>query len=174
MEESRQNRTGFSFEFGFGFIFVLDPVLAWSQILEIFKLFPSWGQEEDQQTPQPAQPPRPVMTVAAPVAPVHQQCTAARETSAAITGVALRPRACRIYNFKHLKIKVGIDGQDDVDRVGAIRRRVGRKMDIRIDANEAWTPENAAGGARYHAEPSEKADRRPRGRVPGDPRSAVG
>jgi muconate cycloisomerase len=47
-----------------------------------------------------------------------------------------------IYNFKHLKIKVGIDGQDDVDRVGAIRGRVGRKMDIRIDANEAWTPKN--------------------------------
>jgi L-Ala-D/L-Glu epimerase len=49
-----------------------------------------------------------------------------------------------IYNFKHVKIKVGIDGQDDVDRVRAIRRRVGRKMDIRIDANEAWTPENVA------------------------------
>ncbi len=49
-----------------------------------------------------------------------------------------------IYNFKQLKIKVGIDGQDDVDRVGAIRRRVGGKMDIRIDANEAWTPENVA------------------------------
>ncbi len=47
-----------------------------------------------------------------------------------------------IYGFKQLKIKVGIDGQDDVDRVGAIRRRVGRKMDIRIDANEAWTPDN--------------------------------
>lgn len=46
------------------------------------------------------------------------------------------------YGFKQLKIKVGIEGQDDVDRVGAIRRRVGRKMDLRIDANEAWTPEN--------------------------------
>jgi muconate cycloisomerase len=49
-----------------------------------------------------------------------------------------------IYNFKQLKIKVGIDGQDDVERVGAIRGRVGRKMDIRIDANEAWTPDNVA------------------------------
>jgi L-alanine-DL-glutamate epimerase-like enolase superfamily enzyme len=47
-----------------------------------------------------------------------------------------------IYGFTQLKIKVGIDGQDDVDRIGAIRRRVGRKMDIRIDANEAWTAEN--------------------------------
>jgi L-alanine-DL-glutamate epimerase-like enolase superfamily enzyme len=47
-----------------------------------------------------------------------------------------------LYGFKQLKIKVGIEGQDDVARVRSIRRRVGRKMDIRIDANEAWTPEN--------------------------------
>jgi L-Ala-D/L-Glu epimerase / N-acetyl-D-glutamate racemase len=46
------------------------------------------------------------------------------------------------YGFAQLKIKVGIAGQDDVDRVGAIRRRVGQKMDLRVDANEAWTPEN--------------------------------
>lgn len=45
-----------------------------------------------------------------------------------------------VYGFKQLKIKVGIAGQNDVDRVGAIRRRVGRKMDLRVDANEAWTP----------------------------------
>jgi muconate cycloisomerase len=46
-----------------------------------------------------------------------------------------------IYGFKHLKIKVGIEGQNDVERVGQIRRRVG-KMDLRVDANEAWTPAN--------------------------------
>ncbi len=48
-----------------------------------------------------------------------------------------------IYGFRQLKVKVGIEGQNDVDRLGAIRRRVGRKMDIRIDANESWTPANA-------------------------------
>jgi L-Ala-D/L-Glu epimerase len=47
-----------------------------------------------------------------------------------------------LYDFHQLKIKVGIEGQDDVDRVGAIRGRVGKKMDLRIDANEAWTPDN--------------------------------
>jgi muconate cycloisomerase len=47
-----------------------------------------------------------------------------------------------VYGFRQLKIKVGIEGQDDVDRVGAIRRRVGGKMDLRIDANEAWTLDN--------------------------------
>ena len=47
-----------------------------------------------------------------------------------------------VYNFKQLKIKVGIAGQDDVDRVGAVRWRVGKRMDLRIDANEAWTSDN--------------------------------
>ncbi len=48
-----------------------------------------------------------------------------------------------VYGFRQVKVKVGIAGQDDVDRLGAIRRRVGRKMDLRIDANEAWTPDEA-------------------------------
>ncbi len=47
-----------------------------------------------------------------------------------------------IYGFKQLKIKVGIEGQNDVERVGVIRSRVGRRMDVRVDANEAWTPAN--------------------------------
>ncbi|MSU79941.1 MAG: dipeptide epimerase [Gemmataceae bacterium] len=47
-----------------------------------------------------------------------------------------------VYGFRQVKIKVGIEGQNDVDRLSAIRRRVGRKMDIRIDANEAWTTSN--------------------------------
>ena len=51
-----------------------------------------------------------------------------------------------VYGFKQVKIKVGIEGQNDVDRLGAIRSRVGRKMDLRVDANEAWTPANV--GAR--------------------------
>ncbi len=45
-----------------------------------------------------------------------------------------------IYGFRQLKIKVGIAGQDDVKRVGSIRRRVGAHMDLRVDANEAWAP----------------------------------
>jgi muconate cycloisomerase len=47
-----------------------------------------------------------------------------------------------IFGFKQLKIKVGIEGYDDVSRLKSIRKRVGKKMDLRIDANEAWTPEN--------------------------------
>jgi L-alanine-DL-glutamate epimerase-like enolase superfamily enzyme len=47
-----------------------------------------------------------------------------------------------VFGFKQLKLKVGIEGYDDAARLKSIRKRVGRKMDIRVDANEAWTPEN--------------------------------
>jgi muconate cycloisomerase len=50
----------------------------------------------------------------------------------------------RVYGFSHLKVKVGIEGQDDVKRLSVIRRRVGKRMRLRIDANEAWTAANAA------------------------------
>lgn len=44
----------------------------------------------------------------------------------------------RIYRFQQIKVKVGIEGHDDVHRLRIIRRRLGAKKDIRIDANEAW------------------------------------
>jgi muconate cycloisomerase len=52
--------------------------------------------------------------------------------------------AMRLYGFKHLKVKVAINGQDDVRRLAAIRRGAGRRMDIRIDANEGWPAADAA------------------------------
>lgn len=67
--------------------------------------------------------------------------------SGAITsaqGRKLRMQAWKywFYGFRQLKIKVGITGQDDVDRVRAVRRRVGRRVDLRVDANEAWTADD--------------------------------
>ncbi len=49
----------------------------------------------------------------------------------------------RIYRFRQLKIKVGIEGQDDVARLAIVRRRMGRRADLRIDANEAWPARDA-------------------------------
>src|SRR5438477_27981 len=48
-----------------------------------------------------------------------------------------------VYGFRQVKVKVGIAGQDDVRRLRSIRRRVGRRVDLRIDANEAWRPTDA-------------------------------
>ncbi len=52
--------------------------------------------------------------------------------------------AYRLAGFRQIKVKVGISGQDDVKRLRAIRRCVGGGVDLRIDANEAWTADTAA------------------------------
>ena len=44
----------------------------------------------------------------------------------------------RIYGFRQVKIKVGTSGQDDPARLARFRKILGRRMDIRVDANEAW------------------------------------
>jgi muconate cycloisomerase len=51
--------------------------------------------------------------------------------------------AMRLYRFRQMKVKVGIAGQNDAARLRAIRRWAGAKMDLRVDANEAWTPAEA-------------------------------
>jgi muconate cycloisomerase len=43
-----------------------------------------------------------------------------------------------LYGFRQLKVKVGIAGLDDVARLRSIRKRVGKEIDLRVDANEAW------------------------------------
>jgi muconate cycloisomerase len=44
----------------------------------------------------------------------------------------------RLYGFRHCKVKVGHPGDVDAARLRTIRRVVGRGMDLRVDANEAW------------------------------------
>jgi L-Ala-D/L-Glu epimerase len=58
------------------------------------------------------------------------------------TGFKIRLAALRmwLYRFRQVKVKVGIAGHDDVYRLRNIRRRLGSKMDLRVDANEAWSP----------------------------------
>jgi L-alanine-DL-glutamate epimerase-like enolase superfamily enzyme len=45
--------------------------------------------------------------------------------------------------FKALKVKVGVDPTEDVERIKMIRSAVGGDMHIRIDANQGWTPRQA-------------------------------
>ena len=63
--------------------------------------------------------------------------------SAAITAESARAERIsalkiRIYGFHQVKIKVGTRGQDDGRRLERLRQLLGRRMDIRLDANEAW------------------------------------
>jgi muconate cycloisomerase len=45
----------------------------------------------------------------------------------------------KFYGFHQTKVKVGVEGQDDAGRLRLIRWIVGKGMDLRIDANEAWS-----------------------------------
>jgi muconate cycloisomerase len=60
----------------------------------------------------------------------------------------LYPLVYRLAGFSQVKLKVGIAGQDDVKRTQIIRRWLGRKIGLRIDANEAWSPAEVAGRIR--------------------------
>jgi muconate cycloisomerase len=54
----------------------------------------------------------------------------------------------RLYRFRQLKVKVGIAGHNDAQRLRRIRRCAGRNMDLRVDANEAWPAAEAAARVR--------------------------
>jgi len=45
--------------------------------------------------------------------------------------------------YKTLKIKVGKDAQKDILRMQAIRDAIGYDIDLRIDANQGWSPKEA-------------------------------
>lgn len=49
----------------------------------------------------------------------------------------------KLYGFKQMKVKVGIKGHDDARRILEARKWLGQKIDIRADANEAWSIEEA-------------------------------
>ncbi|MAT15784.1 MAG: dipeptide epimerase [Planctomyces sp.] len=44
----------------------------------------------------------------------------------------------RLFGFRHVKVKVGATGIDDEQLLARVRRWMGRGIDLRIDANEAW------------------------------------
>jgi L-alanine-DL-glutamate epimerase-like enolase superfamily enzyme len=45
--------------------------------------------------------------------------------------------------FKALKVKVGLNPNEDIERVKMIREAVGCEAQLRIDANQGWTPREA-------------------------------
>jgi L-Ala-D/L-Glu epimerase len=91
----------------------------------------------------------PISAITRLIAPELHQNQSWIRYSGAITasdGLKLKLVACayRLYGFGQVKVKVGIVGQDDVARIKSLRRRIGRKVELRLDANEAWTAANAA------------------------------
>lgn len=45
--------------------------------------------------------------------------------------------------YRHIKLKVGVDGAVDMQRVRAIRQAVGADITIRLDANQGWKAKEA-------------------------------
>jgi L-Ala-D/L-Glu epimerase / N-acetyl-D-glutamate racemase len=90
----------------------------------------------------------PLRAVARIAAPELYRPTDSVRYSAAITssrGIKLRllAWAYRLTGFRQIKVKVGIAGQDDSVRLRIIRKRVGARIQLRVDANEAWRPDDA-------------------------------
>ena len=57
--------------------------------------------------------------------------------------IASEAESCIRKGYKTLKIKVGVDPSLDLERVRAVREAVGNSADIRVDANQGWTPDIA-------------------------------
>ncbi|SMP46537.1 muconate cycloisomerase [Neorhodopirellula lusitana] len=78
-------------------------------------------------------------------APIRKSSDRVQYSSAISSGDARKEikssLAMRIYGFKHCKVKVAMQPDRDPDRLKRMRQWVGRKMDLRVDANEAWSPE---------------------------------
>jgi L-alanine-DL-glutamate epimerase-like enolase superfamily enzyme len=90
---------------------------------------------------------QPLSAVTQQLAPDLYQPRKKVRYSGAITsarpGLKLRFALLRlwVYGFQQIKIKVGIPGLDDVARFRTVRRTVlARRLDFRVDANEAWSP----------------------------------
>jgi muconate cycloisomerase len=53
-------------------------------------------------------------------------------------GLVRKSLIYRLYGFRDCKVKVGAAGDDDAQRLATIRRWLGARTNVRIDANEAW------------------------------------
>lgn len=65
-------------------------------------------------------------------------------TSTSPRGQWLSALKMRMFAFRQVKVKVGAEGISDVNLLRRVRRIVGRKVDLRLDANEAWHCEDLA------------------------------
>lgn len=57
--------------------------------------------------------------------------------------VAVSALKMRLYGFRDVKLKVGLSFRQDMETVRTARAVLGRAVDLRADANGAWTPDEA-------------------------------
>jgi muconate cycloisomerase len=88
-----------------------------------------------------------------PARPIHQDRAEVRYSAAILSEGSgkewLKALAIRLYGFSQCKVKIGVAGDDDVPRMRTLRRWLGNHVDIRLDANGAFTAANV----RQHLKP---------------------
>lgn len=57
--------------------------------------------------------------------------------------MALDAKTIKEDGFNIVKVKLGLDPADDIERIRSIREAIGPEMKIRIDANQGWNKVNA-------------------------------
>ena len=72
-------------------------------------------------------------------------------TAAAPADLAREAAAARASGFRTVKVKVGRDRAADGERLGAVRAALGPEVAIRIDANGAWSEDEALAALTAHA-----------------------
>ncbi len=70
--------------------------------------------------------------------PVNEVFYSGAITSMTPRGQWISALKMKLFAFRQVKVKVGADGISDVDLLRRVRRIVGRKVNLRLDANEAW------------------------------------
>lgn len=87
-----------------------------------------------------------VTRVYGPAAGIREDTSEVRYSAVITSTSGLKQRIMasliRMYGFEQTKLKVGTGDIDDPAMLKRIRRVFGRKMDLRVDANEAWTCHN--------------------------------
>lgn len=63
-------------------------------------------------------------------------------TAMSTYGQIRRAIILRLFGFQSAKVKTGVEGYDDRQMLQRLRFLLGRRMDLRLDANEAWTCAN--------------------------------
>ena len=85
----------------------------------------------------------------AEVAPLKQSVDRVRYSAAIMSSKPwkqhLQAALIHFYGFKQCKVKVGAADVDDVKLLKRVRTWCGKGLDIRVDANEAWTCANLEG-----------------------------
>jgi len=87
----------------------------------------------------------PLMSVTKIIAPeLYEPRESVQYSGIILTGKVWKARLIASYywlmGFHQVKVKVGVAEHDDGARLARIRRSLGSTIDIRLDANEAWTP----------------------------------